>query len=246
MTQSSRAGGGGKRLASIDIGTNSVLLLVVEAAGDELRSVVYRAVITRLGRDVDRTGHLDVEASRRTLDCLRSYAAELDELGVDIRQAVGTSALRDAAGGEDFLDRAERVLGTRPRVLSGREEAELSFVGAVSGLNLLGTATVFDVGGGSTEVISGRAGPQAARILSATSVNLGAVRLHERHVKHDPPLEEEMLTVQQDVREHLPEAAPYGESSFVVGVAGTVTALLAISRRMDVYEGERVHAQRLS
>ncbi len=246
MTQSSRAGGGGKRLASIDIGTNSVLLLVVEAAGDELRSVVNRAVITRLGRDVDRTGHLDVEASRRTLDCLRSYAAELDELGVDIRQAVGTSALRDAAGGEDFLDRAERVLGTRPRVLSGREEAELSFVGAVSGLNLLGTATVFDVGGGSTEVISGRAGPQAARILSATSVNLGAVRLHERHVKHDPPLEEEMLTVQQDVREHLPEAAPYGESSFVVGVAGTVTALLAISRRMDVYEGERVHAQRLS
>ena len=246
MTQSSRAGGGAKRFASIDIGTNSVLLLVVETARDELRSVVDRAVITRLGRGVDRTGHLDVEASQRTLECLRSYAAELDELDVSVRQAVGTSALRDTAGGEDFLDRAERILGTCPRVLSGREEAELSFVGAVSGLNLLGTATVFDVGGGSTEVISGSAGPQGARVLSATSVNLGAVRLHERHVKHDPPLEEEMLTIRQDVREHLPEAAAYGESSFVVGVAGTVTTMFAISRRMDVYEGDRVHAQQLS
>jgi len=221
-------------------------MLVVEAVGSDLHRVVDRAVITRLGRGVDRAGRLEAEASRRTLECLQTYADELKQLRVSNCQAVGTSALRDAAGGDDFLDHAERILGARPRVLSGQQEAELSFGGTISGLNFAGRATVFDVGGGSTEIISGDASDGSERIVNAVSVNVGAVRLHERHVSHDPPLPEELRAVQQDVREHLPDSAPYGGSPLVVGVAGTVTTLFAVSKKLLYYQGDQVHGQRLS
>ena len=246
MTEASRADGSSVRRAAIDIGTNSVLLLVVEGVGHDLHSIVDHAVITRLGRGVDQTGRLEAEASSRTLACLRTYADELDRLQVSSRQAVGTSALRDASGGDEFLDQAERVLGTRPRVLSGREEAELSFGGALSGLNLAGSATVFDVGGGSTEFIAGHAMAESQSIASATSVNVGAVRMHERHIKHDPALPEELKGVRQDVRSRLPESTPYSGAANVIGVAGTVTTLLAISKQMATYDGSQVHGQRLS
>jgi exopolyphosphatase/guanosine-5'-triphosphate,3'-diphosphate pyrophosphatase len=205
-----------------------------------------KAVITRLGFGVDRTGRLDDAASERTLDCLQSFARELDQLGVTDRQVVGTSALRDASGGEEFLNRAERVLGVRPRVISGSDEARLTFCGALSGLNLAETVTVFDVGGGSTEIIAGRAGARESEIAEATSVDIGSVRLHERHVKHDPPRPEELLAVQQDVRAHLPESNQYRASSRVIGVAGTVTTLFAMSNQMATYDGVRVHGGRLN
>ncbi len=246
MIESSPARHGRKRFATIDIGTNSVLMLVVEAVGSDLHRVVDRAVITRLGRGVDRAGHLEAEASRRTLECLQSYADELKQLQVSNCHAVGTSALRDAAGGDEFLNHAERILGTRPRVLTGQQEADLSFGGALSGLNFAGKATVFDVGGGSTEIISGDASDGSVRIADAISLNIGAVRLHERHVSHDPPLPEELRAVKQDVRKHLPDSARYGGSPLVVGVAGTVTTLFAVSKKLQHYQGDQVHGQRLS
>ena len=221
-------------------------MLVVERAGGGLRAIAERADITRLGRGVDSTGHLDEEATARTLVCLRSFADELDRLQVSNRVAVGTSALRDAAGGDDFLEKAERILRARPRVLSGKEEAQLSFAGALSGLNLAKKTTVFDVGGGSTEIISGYVNAESTQIKSAISINIGAVRLHERYVKHDPPLLEELKSVQKDVREQLPESALYRGVSAVVGVAGTITTLFAISARMQVYEGEFVHGKSLT
>ncbi len=235
-----------RRVASIDIGTNSVLLLVAECEEGNVRAVVERATITRLGFGVDRTGQLDDSAARRTLDCLQSIADELDRLKVSNRQVVGTSALRDVSGGDGFLEEANKILGVRPRVLSGTEEAQLTFSGALSGLNLAESATVFDVGGGSTEVISGCISADSTQISRAVSLDIGAVRLHERHVKHDPPLLEELLAVKRDVRALLPESRLYRDSRTVVGVAGTVTTLAAMSRQMANYEGHRVHGGLLS
>jgi exopolyphosphatase/guanosine-5'-triphosphate,3'-diphosphate pyrophosphatase len=188
---------------------------------------------------------LDDGASRRTLDCLRAYAQDLDRLGVLNRQVVGTSALRDIRGGEGFLDEAERIVGVRPRVLSGNDEAHLTFGGALSGLDLSGSATVFDVGGGSTEVVAGSFAGNLMQISCLVSIDVGAVRLHERHVKHDPPLLEELVAVRQDARSKLPVSRPYRNSRSVIGVAGTVTTLSAISKQMADYDGEKVHGGRL-
>ncbi len=246
MTGSSPAESARRRAAAIDIGTNSVILLVAEAGGGGVRSLVDKSVITRLGSGVDRTGRLDDSASERTLDCLQSFADELEQMGVTDRQVVGTSALRDASGGEEFLSRAESILGVRPRVISGSDEARLTFRGALSGLNLGEMVTVFDVGGGSTEIIAGRAGAQESEIDSAASVDIGSVRLHERHVRHDPPQTDELLAVQGDIRAHLPEANQYRTSSSVIGVAGTVTTMFAISNQLATYDGVLVHGGRLT
>jgi len=234
-----------RRVAAIDIGTNSVILLVVEASSSGVRSIVDRAAITRLGFGVDRTLRLDGASSERTLECLRLFADELERLGVKSRQVVGTSALRDASDGDEFLSRAEGILGVRPRVLSGEDEARLTFRGALSGLNFAENVTVFDVGGGSTEVIAGRASTRESEVDRAISVDIGAVRLLERHIKHDPPQPEELLAVQQDIRMHLPESTRYRDSSSVVGVAGTVTTLFAMTQQLAAYDGERVHGGRL-
>lgn len=233
-------------MASIDIGTNSVLLLVAEHVEGRLQAVVERAVVTRLGLGVDRTRRLDDEASRRTLECLKSFADELDHLGVIDRWVVGTSALRDVQGGNGFLDEAETIIGARPRVLSGIEEAQLTFIGALSGLNLCGSVAVFDVGGGSTEISQGRIATSSTQISRAISLDIGAVRLHERHVKHDPPLLKELLAVQNQVRSTLADLGGQDASRVVVGVAGTVTTLFAVSHQVAPYEGERVHGGQLS
>src|SRR5882757_5943101 len=139
------------RVATIDIGTNSVLLLIAESAAGALRPLVERATITRLGAGVDRNRRLLPEASARTLACLSEYEGVLREHSVERLDIVGTSALRDVTGGEAFITRAQEILGVAPRVIDGTEEARLTFIGALSGLSLLGKVTVFDIGGGSTE-----------------------------------------------------------------------------------------------
>lgn len=232
-----------ERVAAIDIGTNTVLLLVAERADGELRAVSDRATITRLGQGVDRTRRLDVDASGRTLRCLEQYARELEHAGVTRLCAVGTSALRDASGGSDFLDAAERILGERPRVISGEGEADLTFEGALSGLSLEGSVTVFDVGGGSTEIITGSAGA-SPRALRTVSLDIGSVRLFERHVQSDPPNALELRRVVDDIERALQSAPPPDASSTLVGVAGTVTTLAAIELGLSSYEPERVHGFR--
>lgn len=235
------------RVASIDIGTNSVLLLVAERRGDELVPVLERATITRLGRGVDATRELDPAAVEATLACLAGYADEIARAGVDRAGAVGTSAMRDARGGDDFRARAALLLGEAPRVISGREEAELSFAGALAGLTAVpsaGPVVVFDLGGGSTEIIRGRAGV----VEQAVSLDVGVVRLTERHIRVDPPRAEELEAVRRAAREALAgtgggwrsETAPV-----VVGVAGTVTTLAAYSLGIAPYDANRVHGARL-
>jgi exopolyphosphatase/guanosine-5'-triphosphate,3'-diphosphate pyrophosphatase len=233
------------RVGAIDIGTNSVLLLVAELEGQRISPIVERATITRLGEDVDRTRALKPAAAERTLACLRAYGSELAALGVQLRRAVGTSALRDAAGGESFLDAAELILGIRPVIISGDEEASLTFVGALSGLTTQGSVAVFDVGGGSTEIIVGSAEPTFG-IEAATSLDIGSVRLFERHVRHDPPTAEEMAAVARDIELALVQAPAVAASGTLVGVAGTVTTLAAISLGLSTYDSARVHGHVLT
>ena len=161
------------RVAAIDIGTNSVLLLVAERRGDVIVPIVERATITRLGQGVDATRALAPEAVRRTLDCLAHYAEDIRAAGATRVGVFGTSAMRDAAGAESFRSEAKSLLGVEPRVISGREEAELTFDGATTGLDLAGSVTVVDVGGGSTEVVTGHVATGPDR---AISLDVGSVR----------------------------------------------------------------------
>jgi exopolyphosphatase/guanosine-5'-triphosphate,3'-diphosphate pyrophosphatase len=239
-------GGDAVRVAAIDIGTNSVLLLVAERRGDEIVPVVERAAITRLGRGVDAAHVLDPGAVEATLACLADYAAELRRAGAERIAAVGTSAMRDAAGGEDFRRRARDLLGEEPRVISGEEEAELTFSGALTGLGLDGPVTVFDLGGGSTEVIRGRAGASGDAVERAVSLDIGSVRLTERHVHADPPREDELLTVRRAVRDALAGLDErWKGAGSLVGVAGTVTTLAAFALDVAPYDPARVHGARL-
>ena len=231
------------RVATLDIGTNSVLLLVAEHRDDRgVVSLCDRCTITRLGKGVDKTRALDPSAVERTLACLRDYAAIIDELGVDIRAAVATSAVRDASGASAFLDAAQRILGVRPRVIDGPTEARMTFSGALAGLGLDGLVSVFDIGGGSTEIVRGFTGQERSAIEGdAISLDVGAVRMTERHVHADPPHASELDAIRRDVRTALASVARPDRSCAWVGIAGTVTTLCAMELGLAEYDGARVH-----
>ena len=237
------------RVATIDIGTNSVLLLVAERRGGAVVPVLERATITRLGRGVDRTRAFDPAAVEATLACLGEYAQEIARAGAARVDVVGTSAMRDARGGEDFRERAAALLGVPPRVISGHEEAELTFAGAPSGLEIEGPALVFDLCGGSTELIRGVVHKGEATLASALSVDVGSVRFTERFLASDPPLAEEIAEARRATRALLDAAlitlgAPEPAAQ-LVGVAGTVTTLAAFALGVAPYDPLRVHGARL-
>lgn len=239
-----------KTVAAIDIGTNSVLLVIAAAEPAGARPLLERATITRLGEGVDETRRLAPAAVERNLACLRAYADDLRAHGSPALAVVGTSALRDATGASDFLDAAEGILGVRPRVIAGDEEARLTFRGALSGLSLRGKLLVFDIGGGSTELILGDADGSAPP-ESRVSLDVGSVRLFERHVKSDPPSAAELGRIEAQIAEQLTAAAPLsgiaaGAPITLVGVAGTVTTLKALELGMPAYDGARVHGSVLS
>lgn len=230
------------RIASIDIGTNSVLLTVVEDGEAELRVVEQFATVTRLGQDVDRTGKLHPSAIARTLDCLRIYRQHLDRLKVVRAMAVGTSALRDAKGGAHFVASARDILGFSPEIISGDREAELTFLGALHGLAIEGTSFVFDIGGGSTELILGRKQDGRVNIERGISLNMGSVRLTERCAISDPPTAPELDAVRAEIRHLLRTSAFFvPPGTLAVGVAGTVTTLAAISEKMSSYDPAFIH-----
>jgi exopolyphosphatase/guanosine-5'-triphosphate,3'-diphosphate pyrophosphatase len=234
------------RVATIDIGTNSVLLLIAESKGGALEPVVERATITRLGEGVDRNRRLLAEASERTLACLTEYARTLREHGAARLDIVGTSALRDAAGGEAFIARAKEILGVAPRVIDGAEEARLTFIGALSGLAAFGRVTVFDVGGGSTEIVSGVLSGTERSIGEAISLDIGSVRLFERHLRSDPPGAAEMQRVERDIADAIARAPKFEAGTTLVGVAGTVTQLAALELELEQYDAARVHGSELT
>lgn len=232
-----------RRVATIDIGTNSVLLLIAESTPAGLVPVVELATITRLGQGVDRARRLAPEAVARTLECLAHYARVISENGPMQTIAVGTSAMRDAQGGAEFRESAAAILGVAPRVASGDEEAELTFFGSLSGLPQTNDVLVFDVGGGSTELIVGspQTGPR-----HKVSLDIGSVRLTERHVRSDPPLQAELHRVREDVQRAL-DSVPFEiATEQVVGVAGTVTTIFAYVRNIAPYDAARVHGMAMS
>jgi exopolyphosphatase/guanosine-5'-triphosphate,3'-diphosphate pyrophosphatase len=204
-----------------------------------------RATVTRLGKDVDRTRKLAPEAVERSLSCLQDYADEMRALGVTALDVVGTSALRDVGDATDFLNRAEALLGTRPRIIEGDEEARLTCQGALSGLAIHGPFVVFDIGGGSTEIIVGTAANNEVTIQHFISIDIGCVRLTERHIASDPPTAAELHAVTSTATEAL-RSLPFDVSQgTLVGVAGTVTTLCAIHLGLATYDPSRVHGTTL-
>lgn len=236
----------GSAVATIDIGTNSVLLLIAERRGSGLVALEEHATITRLGENVDKRRRLEDAAVERTLACLSEYAARIRARGCARVAVTGTSAMRDAEGGEGFRARAAELLGTAPRVISGAEEARLTFFGGLSGVTVpAGPVAVFDIGGGSTEIILGEISEQGRpSVREAISLDIGSVRLTERHVRSDPPRPEEIAAAVADVEAALARAPDIRDAT-LVGVAGTVTTIAAIARRVDPYDAGLIHGATL-
>jgi exopolyphosphatase/guanosine-5'-triphosphate,3'-diphosphate pyrophosphatase len=231
------------RVATIDIGTNTVLLLVAERGADGvLRAVEERATITRLGEGVDRTKRLAPAAIERTRACLEEYAGVVRGAGASRVAVVGTSAMRDAGGGEEVRACVRDALTVEARVVSGEEEARLTFRGALSGLPMdaPGRVAVFDIGGGSTEVVIGRRGDPPS-LAFAESFDVGSVRLTERHVAHDPPTTEEREVLSRVAREAFAGVPALPGVEPPIGIAGTVTTLAAVSLALVPYDGARLH-----
>jgi exopolyphosphatase/guanosine-5'-triphosphate,3'-diphosphate pyrophosphatase len=233
------------RVATIDIGTNTVLLLVAETALDgSLHAVAERATITRLGEGVDHSRTLSRSAVERTRACLESYAKVVRELEVGRVAVVGTSAMRDAQGAEDLRVAVRALFGVEVTVLSGVEEARLTFAGGLDGLGLEATAdtALFDIGGGSTEVVLGRLGKRQPAMSYVQSFDVGSVRLTERHVFNDPPTEAELAVLAGSAADAFAAVPPLVAHAIPVGVAGTMTTLAAVALRVAPYAGARVHA----
>ena len=218
------------RVAAVDLGTNSTRLLVADVDG-EVREVVRRLTITRLGEGVDERRKLLPLPVARVRNVLADYRRQLEHLGAERVLALGTSAVRDAENGEAFLGEIEWSYGFASRLLSGEEEAELTRRGVANGRALDDDTLVLDVGGGSTELITAR---------RLASIDVGSVRLTERYLESDPPTKQELDAASCAVQEQLPELQPRD----AVGVAGTITTLAALELRE--YDPEKVHGHHLS
>jgi exopolyphosphatase / guanosine-5'-triphosphate,3'-diphosphate pyrophosphatase len=227
-------------VAAVDCGTNTVKLLVGHRSGDQLEVAVRESRMVRLGQGVDATGRLSEEALGRAFDAIDEYAALVREHGVPTERTrfCATSATRDAENSEVFRNGVVARLGVEPEVLSGDEEAALAYAGARRGpAELVEPVLVLDVGGGSTEVILG----DAAGVRAARSMDVGSVRLHERHVRHDPPTREELAAVAADVDAALDDCdVPLGEAATLVGIAGTCTTLAAAVLDLPHYDREAI------
>jgi exopolyphosphatase / guanosine-5'-triphosphate,3'-diphosphate pyrophosphatase len=200
--------------------------------------------IVRLGQGVDRTGRLAPEAIARTREALVDYAELIDEHGASAVRMVATSATRDAANRDEFTRMVHRVLGAEPEVITGAEEAALSFAGAVAGLpDAASPVLVADIGGGSTELVLGNGA------LAAHSMDIGCVRMTERHLRADPPSTAQIAATVADVRAAIEVAArdvPIAQAATFVGVAGTVTTLAAIVHRMPSYDPAAIHGSTMT
>jgi exopolyphosphatase / guanosine-5'-triphosphate,3'-diphosphate pyrophosphatase len=232
------------RVAAIDCGTNSIRLLVADVTGETLTDVVRRMEIVRLGQGVDRTGRLASEAIERTRVALAGYAAQIAELGAVRTRMVATSATRDAENGADFRAMVRQTLGVPPEVVSGDEEARLSFAGAVRGLPpaLPAPYLVADIGGGSTELVRG-----SSTVEAAISVDIGCVRMTERHLHDDPPTAVQIAAAEADIGTAVGRAlGAVGLGGTLVGLAGSVTTVAAIALGLPEYDAARIHHARIA
>ena len=231
------------RVAVVDIGTNSTRLLIadVDAAERSVRELVRNSQVTRLGDGVDAGGSLSEEAAQRVFRTLGEYRAAIDSHGASASLAVLTSAVRDAANGSDFAARVRQDFHLDARVLSGQQEAQLTFLGAMAGRPAPTQPTVvIDIGGGSTEFVVG-VGHTAG---FHTSLHAGVVRMSERHIHSDPPAPHQLQALALDVRTTLLEGLPPHERAPVtagIAVAGTATSAASIDQQLDPYDPAKVH-----
>jgi exopolyphosphatase/guanosine-5'-triphosphate,3'-diphosphate pyrophosphatase len=235
------------RVAVVDIGTNSTRLLIADVAADgSVTELDRRSRVTRLGDGVDATGVLSEAAIERVLAALDEYAAAIEHEAAEARQAVLTSAVRDAANGPDFVALVENRYGLEARAIPGSEEADLTYLGATSERGGPGEepALVIDVGGGSTELILGR----GRQVEFSVSLQAGVVRQSERHIVEDPPTVLEMVALGADVaaliKQGVPEAVRAGAAR-AIAVGGTATSCAAIDQALDPYDPERVQGYRV-
>ncbi len=243
------------RVAAIDCGTNSIRLLVADVPPSGAHTDLLRRMeVVRLGQGVDATGLLAPEAIERTRKVLAEYAASARDLGATAVRMAATSATRDAANRQDFEDMVVATLGQAPDVITGREEAELSFSGATASLDAAAAAhgsappeppfLVVDIGGGSTEFVLGDAGG----VRAARSVDIGCVRLTERHLHGDPPSALQVGRAEADIRAALDAVradVPVGEAATLVGLAGSVTTVAALALGLPAYDADAIHGSRI-
>jgi exopolyphosphatase / guanosine-5'-triphosphate,3'-diphosphate pyrophosphatase len=233
-----------RRVAAVDCGTNSIRLLLTDLDTERMvaTDISRQMKIVRLGEGVDRTGRLAEAAIDRTIAALREYADLIRARAPEVVRMVATSATRDAANSADFTRRVKEVLGVEPEVVSGDEEAALSFAGATRELapGDGGAFLVTDIGGGSTEFVDGS---------SHISVNIGCVRITERRLHGDPPAEAEIAAATADIDaalETVAAAVPVRRAETLVGLAGSVTTIAGIALGLDHYDAERIHHSRVS
>jgi len=239
------------RVGAIDCGTNSIRLLVADVDQDSgaLSDVLRRMEIVRLGHGVDKTGVIAPEAMARTLAQAREYASQCSELGVERVRFVATSASRDAGNAQEFVSgvrQAFAAFGVSPDVITGHEEASLSFRGATGDLvadGIPGPYLVVDIGGGSTEFVRG-----TAEVEQALSVNVGCVRMTERHLRNDPPTSSQIVAATADIDAAIDkavEAVDFQGISALVGLAGSVTTITAHALALSTYDAQRIHLSQL-
>lgn len=229
-----------QRIAAIDCGTNSIRLLITDLDGEQ-HDLVREMRIVRLGQGVDATGRLDRAAIDRTLQATREYAELITTLGADVVRFCATSAARDAENADEFAAEVESVLGVRPQVLTGEEEAAASFLGATRSL-AGGRTLVTDIGGGSTELVVGEDGT----VEWSTSLDIGSVRLTERFLPSDPPGVTEVTDCMTYLDAQLKPALDGLEAvDTMVGVAGTVTTVAAHALELPSYDRDAIHGARL-
>jgi exopolyphosphatase/guanosine-5'-triphosphate,3'-diphosphate pyrophosphatase len=233
------------RVAAIDCGTNSIRLLIADIDGSNFREVVRDMEIVRLGQGVDETGQFHPDAIARTLAAVDKFAAEIAKRGVEKIRFCATSATRDATNRHLFVDGVRDRLGIEPEVISGDEEAALSFAGAIKDLNPTdGPFLVVDIGGGSTEFVFGTSTVEAAR-----SVNIGCVRMTERHFASDPATAEQIEAARTDIQAAIAQAAevvPITKAKTLVAVAGTATTVTAAALDLPEYDRYAIHLARVS
>lgn len=242
------------RVAAIDCGTNSIRLLVADVTVSfdghvDLRDLHREQRVVRLGQGVDATGEFAPEALERTRLALVDYAAAIRRKGAERVRMVATSAARDAGNREEFFAMVRDVLGVDAEIISGDEEANLSFVGAVGDLDPDdGPFVVVDTGGGSTELVVGTLTDGKATVTAARSVDVGSVRITERCLKGDPPTADEVEEARKVATGILDEAfatVPVEGVRTWVGVAGTITTLSAVAQRLPAYDRDAVHLSRI-
>ena len=233
------------RVAAIDCGTNSIRLLIADIDGNNFREIVRDMEIVRLGQGVDQTGQFHPDAIARTLAAVDKFAAEIAKRGVEKIRFCATSATRDATNRHLFVDGVRERLGIELEVISGDEEAALSFAGAIKDLDPSnGPFLVVDIGGGSTEFVFGTSTVEAAR-----SVNIGCVRMSERHFASDPATPEQIEAARTDIQAAITQAAavvPITKAKTLVAVAGTATTVAAAALELPEYDRYAIHLSRIS